>query len=92
MKRLNPLNDFAFWKSMGEPGCEEQLKSFLNAILARTRKIPIETLEIVENKILSPDVIGAKTSILDVRAQFSNGTKVNVEIQLENEYNMDRRS
>jgi predicted transposase/invertase (TIGR01784 family) len=92
LSRLNPLNDFAFRKAMGEPGCEEQLKSFLNAILASTRKIPIETLEIVENKLLSPDITGSKTSILDVRARFGNGTKVTVEVQLENEYNMDRRS
>jgi predicted transposase/invertase (TIGR01784 family) len=92
MKRLNPLNDFAFKMAMGEPGCEEQLKSVLNAVLASTRKIPIESLEIVENKTLTPDILGAKTSILDIRAKFGNGTKVNVEVQLKNEYNMDRRS
>jgi predicted transposase/invertase (TIGR01784 family) len=46
----------------------------------------------VENKVLSPDILGAKTSVLDVRAKFGTGTKVNVEVQLKNEYNMDRRS
>jgi predicted transposase/invertase (TIGR01784 family) len=92
MKRLNPLNDFAFKKILGETGCEEQLKSFLNAVLAHTRPVPIESIEIVENKTLTPDILGAKTSILDVRAKFGDGAKVNVEVQLKNEYNMDRRS
>jgi len=36
MKRLNPLNDYLFQKYMGEKGDEEQLLSFLNAVLSRT--------------------------------------------------------
>jgi predicted transposase/invertase (TIGR01784 family) len=77
---------------MGDAGCEEQLKSFLNAVLASTQEMPIESIEIVENKTLTPEILGAKTSILDVRAKFGNGAKVNVEVQLKNEYNMDKRS
>ena len=36
MKRLNPLNDYIFQKLLGEKGDEEQLLSFLNAVLKRT--------------------------------------------------------
>jgi len=91
-KRLNPLNDYLFQKYLGEKGDEEQLMSFLNAVLRRTRKARIVELEILENKTLTADIIGDKASILDVRAVTDTGTKVNVEVQLRNVGNMDRRS
>jgi hypothetical protein len=34
-ERLNPLNDFAFQKALGEKGDEVQLMAFLNAVLTR---------------------------------------------------------
>jgi predicted transposase/invertase (TIGR01784 family) len=92
MKRLNPLNDFLFQKYLGEKGDEEQLLSLLNAILARTNKNNLEKVEIIENKTLTPDIVGNKTSILDVRSITGDGTKVNIELQLRNLYNMDKRS
>jgi hypothetical protein len=49
MDRLNPLNDFAFQKSLGEKGDEEQLAGFLNAVLKRTGNDGIESVEIIEN-------------------------------------------
>ncbi|GAB7140549.1 transposase [Deferribacterales bacterium RsTz2092] len=39
-ERLNPLNDFAFKKIMGEKGSEALLISFLNAVLSKTGKAP----------------------------------------------------
>jgi hypothetical protein len=36
MERLNNLNDYLFFKVMGEKGDEEQLRGFLNAVLRRT--------------------------------------------------------
>ena len=92
MKRLNPLNDYLFQKYMGEKGDEEQLLSFLNAVLSRTGKDRIASLEIIENKTLMADIMGGKKSILDVRAVMDDGTKVNTEVQLRNVGNMDRRS
>jgi predicted transposase/invertase (TIGR01784 family) len=90
--RLNPLNDYLFLKMMGEPGDEDQLLGFLNAVLKRTRKDPLVSVEIVENHTLTADIIGDKTSILDVRAKTADGTRVNIEVQLKNLGNMDRRS
>jgi len=34
--RLNPLNDFLFYKIMGEKGDEVQLLGFINAVLGKT--------------------------------------------------------
>jgi hypothetical protein len=48
--RLNPLNDYLFVKVMGEKGDEEQLLGFLNAVLRRTGKDHLVSVEILENK------------------------------------------
>ncbi|MDR1675985.1 MAG: Rpn family recombination-promoting nuclease/putative transposase [Tannerella sp.] len=91
-ERLNPLNDFLFLKYMGEKGDEEQLLSFLNAVLEKDGVKPLRSVEIIENKTFSAEIIGDKTSVLDVRAITDNGAKVNIEVQLRNVGNMDRRS
>ena len=91
MSRLNPLNDYLFLKMMGEKGDEEQLLSFLNAVLHRTGKILLSSVEIVNPKITA-ERVGDKASILDVRAVVNDGTKVNIEVQLENLNNMGSRS
>jgi predicted transposase/invertase (TIGR01784 family) len=92
VERLNPLNDYLFLKMMGEKGDEEQLLGFLNAVLKRTQKDTLVSVEIIENRTLTADIIGDKASILDVRAKADDGTKVNIEVQLKNLGNMDKRS
>ena len=91
-ERLNPLNDYLFVKVMGEKGDEEQLLGFLNAVLRRTGKDHLVSVEILENKAFTAEVIGDKSSILDLRAVLEDNTKVNIEVQLRNLGNMDRRS
>jgi predicted transposase/invertase (TIGR01784 family) len=91
-EKLNLLNDYLFMKYMGEKGDEVQLTAFLNAVLQRTGKGGILSLDIVENKALTADMIGGKSCVLDLRALLANGTKVNIEVQLRNLGNMDRRS
>jgi predicted transposase/invertase (TIGR01784 family) len=90
--RLNPLNDYLFLKVMGEKGDEEQLCAFLNAVLGCQGQDAIESLEIIENRAITAEVIGDKTSILDVRARTGRGERVDIEVQLRNLGNMDRRS
>jgi predicted transposase/invertase (TIGR01784 family) len=91
-QRLNPLNDYLFFRIMGEKGDEEQLCAFINAVLGLKGVDAIESVEIIENKTISAEVIGSKTSILDVRALTAQGVRVNIEVQLRNLGNMDRRS
>jgi predicted transposase/invertase (TIGR01784 family) len=91
-ERLDPLNDYLFFKVMGEKGDETQLLGFLNAVLGRTGNDRLASVEILENKTFSAQVIGDKTSILDVRAALQDGTMINIEVQLRNLRNMDRRS
>ena len=83
-ERFNPLNDFLFFKVMGEKGDEVQLLGFLNAVLGRSGKKPIKDLEIQENNFIAADIINGKSCILDVRAILEDGIKVNIEVQLRN--------
>jgi predicted transposase/invertase (TIGR01784 family) len=91
-ERLDPLNDYLFLKYMGEKGDEEQLLAFLNATLKRTGKDNLKSVEIVGDRNISAEVIGDKASILDVRALTDDKTHVNIEVQLRNYDDMDKRS
>jgi predicted transposase/invertase (TIGR01784 family) len=88
----DPLNDFLFYKVMGEKGDEVQLLGFINAVLGKTGDDKFTSVEILENKTFTPESIGDKSVTFDVRAVLHGKTKVNVEVQLRNEHNMDRRS
>ena len=91
-EKLNPLNDYLFYKVMGEKGDEVQLLGFLNAVFGRSGKKPIVSLEIMENTSFVKKIQDGKSCILDVLAVLQDGTKVNIEVQLGNQHNMDRRS
>jgi len=91
-QHYDPLNDYLFYKVMGEKGDEIQLLGFINAVLGKTGDDRFTTVEIIENKSFSPKVIGDKASILDVRAVLQSKTRVNIEVQIRNQCNMDRRS
>jgi predicted transposase/invertase (TIGR01784 family) len=88
----DPLNDFLFYKVMGEKGDEVQLLGFINAVLGKTGDDKFTSVEILENKTFTPENIGDKSVTFDVRAVLHGKTKVNVEVQLRNEHNMDKRS
>ena len=92
MERLNPLNDYLFLKLMGEEGDEEQCLAFLNAVLGSKSKRPIRLIKILENKTFTADVIGEKSSILDVRVETDTGEKINIEVQLKDLHNMEKRT
>lgn len=79
-------------KYMGEEGDEEQLLAFLNAVLQKTGRNGIVAVKILGNRNLSAEIKGDKASVLDVRAVMNDGTKVNIEVQLQTVGNMAKRS
>jgi predicted transposase/invertase (TIGR01784 family) len=91
-ERLDPLNDYLFQKVMGEKGDEKQLIAFLNAVLIKTGGNNLASIEIVSDTKLTAEILGGKQSVLDVRAVTDKGDKINIEVQLANEGNMDKRS
>ena len=92
MERLKPLNDFIFKKLFGEKGDEPMLLSFLNAVLNRTQKEKLTEIEIVENKELTKELLEDKTGRIDVRAKTARGEQIDIEVQLTDQDNMDKRT
>ncbi|NFR85439.1 MULTISPECIES: Rpn family recombination-promoting nuclease/putative transposase [unclassified Clostridium] len=92
MRKVKPLNDFIFKKVFGEKGNEDILISFINAVLKRTKKEPIVEVEIIDNKQLTKELISDKTGIIDVRAKTSKGENIDIEVQLTDQGNMDKRT
>ena len=92
MERFNPLNDYLFLKLMGEEGNEEQCLAFLNAVLSSKSKQPVKLIKILENKTFTAEVIGEKSSILDVRVETDSGERINIEVQLKDLHNMEKRT
>jgi len=92
VRQFDPLNNFFFYKIFGERGDEIQLLGFINAVLGKTENDKFVSVEILENTTFIADILGGKSCTLDVRAKLPNGSRVNIEVQLRNKYNMDRRS
>ncbi len=91
-KILSPLNDFVFQKMFGIAENKELLIALLNAILQLPPNQLIKDLTVISGARLDKERFEDKTGILDVRAETANGTIVNVEVQLANQYNMEKRT
>jgi predicted transposase/invertase (TIGR01784 family) len=92
MGRFNPLNDYLFLKVMGERGAEEQLLAFINAVLADSREKPVKLVKILDNRVITPEILGNKTSILDLHALDENDDRYEIEVQLKDFHNMEKRT
>lgn len=87
-KIYNLKDDIIFKAFFSRKGNEEFLIDFLNALL----KIDIEKIEIREEvnvQQLKPEEKGGR---LDLQAKLNNGVIVNIELQMENEYNIEKRT
>lgn len=92
MERLKVKNDFIFQRIFGRTENKEILISFLNAVLMLEGEHRLDDIEIMENTKLERDRPDDKLGILDVRAKTVEGVQINIEVQLVNQYNMDRRT
>lgn len=88
-KLLNPRMDFVFKKIFGSEKHPRILISFLNAVIN-----PIDPITSVEfnNTEIEKDYIEDKFSRLDIKATTNTGEKINIEIQMKDEYNIIKRS
>jgi predicted transposase/invertase (TIGR01784 family) len=89
MERLNPLNDYIFKRLMEDA---ERLIVFLNAVLGAQDQNKLVSLEIIDNKELTGEMIFDKAGRLDVRAKTADGMQIDIEVQLTNQYNMEKRT
>ena len=88
MSELKLTNDFIFKKVFGKKGNESILKDFLEAIL----KIRIEKIEVEAEVELERELIDDKVGKLDIKAIIDNKTTIDIEMQMEDKYNMAERT
>lgn len=87
-KKLNLKNDVVFKTFFSRKGNEEYLIDFLTSLLKiEIRKIQIR--EEVNLEKLSQDEKGGR---LDLQAELNGGIIINIEMQIENKYNIEKRS
>ncbi|WP_144519834.1 Rpn family recombination-promoting nuclease/putative transposase [Bacillus thuringiensis] len=89
--RVNLRIDFAFKQLFGTKGNENILMGFLNAVLQKTLPSPITSLTL-EDPHVYKEYKEDKLSIMDVRATLGTGEFVNIEIQIANKHDIQKRS
>lgn len=89
MCRINPKVDFAFKKLFGSEENKDLLMALLNAIIAPENLIV--NLEL-KNPYNLADYQAGKMSILDIKASDQTGRWFNIEMQVGEDLNFDKRS
>lgn len=89
MCKINPRVDFAFKKLFGSEENKDLLISLINAIISKDQQV-------VEVELKNPynlaDYRAGKISILDIKAKSEKGCWFNVEMQISEDYNYDKRA
>ena len=84
---LNPKSDYVFKRIFGHVGNEEITKDLLNSILENK----VTEIELDKNPILEKDLLDDKIGILDIKAKADNNTNINIEMQLVDRKNIEKR-
>lgn len=88
MGTVKPTRDIIFKRLFGKIGNELILKDFLEAIL----EIKIDKVELDLDKEMEPLYIEEKRAILDIRAKLADNTNINIEMQVKDNKNIEKRS
>ena len=86
-KIILPTNDYAFKRIFGKLGNEKITQNLLNSILDEN----IENVELDCNTILEKDIYDDKIGILDIKAKLNNKFLCNIEMQIANRKNIEKR-
>ena len=87
----NPMNDVIFKFIFGKEERKQITIDFLNAVLEPSLGHPISDLAFTPSE-MSPEHEGDKGTRLDVACVLDTGEQVDVEVQVANEGNMERRT
>ena len=88
---LSPKIDFVFKRIFGAQDNQDVLISFLNAVFEDAGQPLIASVEIL-NPFLEKDALSDKMSVLDVKARTESGMLLDVEIQLRDRRDMEKRT
>ena len=84
---LNPKIDYVFKRIFGYIGNEEITAALLSYIL----KQQISNVKLDGNPILEKDILDDKVGILDIRAKIDNNINCNIEMQVVDKKNIEKR-
>ena len=87
IKLLDPKNDYVFKRIFGHTGNEDITKSFLSSIIPDK----IEKIELDCNPIMDKDLLDDKLGILDIKARLNDNVVCNVEMQICDKKNIEKR-
>ena len=93
MKRqdYNPMNDYLFKFVFGREERKRVTLSFLNAVLGREGEDELTDIAFADREF-DPRFSEEKLSRLDIYGVVSDGSKINIEVQLVNYQNMEKRT
>ena len=91
VKGINRTNDYAFKRILGSEEGKEALLGFLNAVLNLSADRQLTDLELVDRE-LDPTYLLDRGARLDVRARTAAGVLINVEVQVANRYDTEKRT
>ena len=93
MKRqnYNPMNDYLFKFVFGREERKRITLSFLNAVLGREGEDELTDIAFADREF-DPRFSEEKLSRLDIYGVVSDGSKINIEVQLVNYQNMEKRT
>ena len=87
----NPLNDYLFKFIFGREERKRITLSFLNAVLNREGEDVLTDITFIDREF-DPQFADDKQSQLDIYGIASDGSQINIEVQLVNLYNMQKRT
>ncbi len=82
-----PTNDYIFKRIFGHIGNEEITKGLISAIINKE----VQNVKLDETPILEKDIRDDKVGILDVRARIDGEVQCNIEMQIVQSDNIERR-
>lgn len=88
---LQPTVDFVFKRIFGAEENIDVLLAFVNAVF-ESAEVPLITSVEILNPFLDKGALHDKMSVLDIRARTESGMLVNVEVQLWNRRDIERRT
>ena len=91
MELFKPGVDFVFKRIFGIEENKDILLDFLNAVFESANEPGVTDVEIL-NPFLDKAAVYDKQSILDIKARTESGTFINIEIQLWNQRDIEKRT
>lgn len=90
-RRINRSNDYLFKRVFGSEESKDVLLSFLNAVLKSPPGGELKTVNLLDRE-LDPQHLFDRSARLDILASTGDGTLINIEVQITNEYNIPKRT